>query len=232
MIYIMEQHEVKGKLAREFEETYRKGWGEHAKDPDMRLLWYFDVAHGAGPAYVVFTITAVPDGAAWERVLRRVLDGDLHDWSIELERCRYRLGSRLLIPAPWSLINSLDIAAVPTDESEHERAMFLIDVGHPYAPLKDYVKFQEDLWQKPEGGIIYHGMAEFTGFFTTAFGAGRRPEGVFIEKILDMNRYFDMLGNTPAMDIERRRQYMSEGLKYRDQWTSILVRTSTWSPLY
>src|SRR5579875_1262283 len=127
MIYIMEQHEVKGKLAREFEETYRKGWGEHAKDPDMRLLWYFDVAHGAGPAYVVFTITAVPDGAAWERVLRRVLDGDLHDWSIELERCRYRLGSRLLIPAPWSLINSLDIAAVPTDESEHERAMFLID---------------------------------------------------------------------------------------------------------
>ena len=46
-----------------------------AEDSDARLLWYFDHAHGSGPAYRVVTVTAVEDGAAWLRLAERMATG-------------------------------------------------------------------------------------------------------------------------------------------------------------
>ena len=51
-----------------------------AKDDDARLLWYMNHAHGSGVSYQVVTITGVRDGAAWERLARRLQQGDLQDW--------------------------------------------------------------------------------------------------------------------------------------------------------
>jgi hypothetical protein len=47
---------------------------------EARPLWYANHAHGTGPAYTVITVTAVPDGAAWERLARRIQRGDLRQW--------------------------------------------------------------------------------------------------------------------------------------------------------
>ena len=51
-----------------------------AAGDDARLLWYANQAHGSGPAYTVVTVTAVRDGAAWERLALRVQKGDLQEW--------------------------------------------------------------------------------------------------------------------------------------------------------
>lgn len=237
MLYVLEEHQVKGPEAQEFERTFREGWESRSGDQDARLMWYWDVAHGTntGPSYMVMTVTAVRDGAAWERTMDRLRYGDLRTWNNELEAMRYRLDGRTLLEVPWSPGFDRVIEDVPAVAGGHERAIWLIDYGHPYAPLDDYVKFQEEKWYKPEGGVIYGGMARLEGFFTTAYGTGRRPEGVFIEKILDFDKFFQLLQESSEMHVDKqpvRKEYMSEGLKYRDQWDSILVRTSSWSPVF
>ena len=72
MLFVHEVHTVVGKRADQFEDAYRHGWMPIlAEGSDARLLWYFDHAHGSGPAYRVVTVTGgggrrrlVPFGSA------------------------------------------------------------------------------------------------------------------------------------------------------------------------
>ena len=81
MLFVHEVHQVVGTKEDEFEDAYREGWMPTlAKDDDARLLWYANHAHGSGLSYNVVTITGVLDGAAWERLARRLQSGDLQDW--------------------------------------------------------------------------------------------------------------------------------------------------------
>ncbi|MGD0393520.1 MAG: hypothetical protein ABSC41_12860 [Acidimicrobiales bacterium] len=51
VLFVHEVHSVVGKGAAGFEDAYRDGWMPMlAKSSDARLLWYFDHAHGSGPA--------------------------------------------------------------------------------------------------------------------------------------------------------------------------------------
>ena len=52
-----------------------------AEGDDARLLYFLHLTHGTGRAYNVVTITAVRDGAAWERLASRLHDGDLQPWA-------------------------------------------------------------------------------------------------------------------------------------------------------
>ena len=77
MLLLHEIHHVRGRREDDFEAAYRSGWMPSlARDGDARLLWYTHHAHGSGPAYHVVTITAVGDGAAYERLVQRVHQGD------------------------------------------------------------------------------------------------------------------------------------------------------------
>ena len=86
MLFVHETHHVVGSREDEFEAAWREGWmpllGE---GDDARLLWYCHHAHGSGPAYHVVSVTAVRDGAAWERLARRLADGATHELSIYME---------------------------------------------------------------------------------------------------------------------------------------------------
>ena len=70
--------------------------------PDARLLWYFDHAHGSGPAYRVVTVTAVEDGAAWLRLAERMASGDLRSWARDLDGLQHESHGRILTPLEWS----------------------------------------------------------------------------------------------------------------------------------
>ena len=84
MLFMHEVHKVRGDREDEFEAAFRGGWMPLlAKDEDARLLWYTNHAHGSGMSYQVVTITAVRDGAAWERLALRIQQGDLQDWMRE-----------------------------------------------------------------------------------------------------------------------------------------------------
>ncbi|EUA06492.1 hypothetical protein I546_5384 [Mycobacterium kansasii 732] len=101
MLFMHEVHKVRGRAEDDFEIAFRDGrMPMLAAGDDARLLWYADHAHGSGPAYTVVTITAVEDGAGWERLARRVQKGDLQKWMRELDELRHDVEAKLLVALP------------------------------------------------------------------------------------------------------------------------------------
>ena len=150
MLFVHEVHKVNGRKEDEFEAAYREGWMPLlAKDDDARLLWYANHAHGSGVSYQVVTITGVRDGAAWERLARRMQQGDLHDWVCETDTYRHDVTARIMLPVYWSRIQEIDFDTVPTDGSEHELSLFMEDTGWPDVPIDEYIKMWDELYSQP-----------------------------------------------------------------------------------
>ncbi|MBV8297416.1 MAG: hypothetical protein JO085_11300, partial [Acidimicrobiia bacterium] len=113
-LFVHETHHVRGRAEEDFEAAFRDQWMPAlASDGDARLLWYCHHAHGSGPAYNVVTVTGVRDGAAWDRLARRVQDGDLADWAAGVDEMRHSLAAKVLVPVPWSPLQEVDLTAVP-----------------------------------------------------------------------------------------------------------------------
>src|ERR1700716_222091 len=105
MLFVHEVHEVAGPKEDEFEAAFRDGWMPRlAADDAARLLWYMNHAHGSGAAYKRGTAPGVRDGAAWERLARRVQSGDLREWSREVDSYRHDVTGKVLLPVHWSPI--------------------------------------------------------------------------------------------------------------------------------
>jgi hypothetical protein len=127
-----EVHKVRGRHEDEFEAAFRDGWMPIlAAGDDARLLWYANQAHGSGPAYTVMTMTAVRDGAAWERLTRRVQRGDLQEWMRGLDALRHEVDAKLLVPLPWSPLLEVAFDEVPVDGREHEMSLYMEDTMWP-----------------------------------------------------------------------------------------------------
>ena len=120
-LFLHEVHRVRGLCEDDFEAHYRERWmpalGDGPDGGDARLLWYTHQAHGSGPAYRIVTITAVADGAAYQRLLERVAEGDLRAWARDLDGLQHDSIGKVLLALPWSPLASVDLAAVPVDPS-------------------------------------------------------------------------------------------------------------------
>ena len=148
---------------------------------DARLLWFATQAHGTGPAYRVITITAIADGAAWERLARNMQDGELTDWVHHTDSLRHDVTAKLLLPVRWSPLNEMDLAAEPAVPADHEPTLFMEDTGWPHTPLDDYV----DFWERDYYPLLAHQpeatrLLEIQACWVPALGAGRRPEAIFV----------------------------------------------------
>ena len=108
------------------------GWPCSAAGDEARLLWYANHAHGSGPAYTVVTVTAIRDGAAWERLARRIQRGDLRQWMRELDELRHDVDAKLLVALPWSPLLDVSFDEVPVDGREHELTLYMEDTMWPY----------------------------------------------------------------------------------------------------
>ncbi|KZS60336.1 hypothetical protein [Mycobacterium ostraviense] len=237
MLFLHETHRVVGARQDEFEAAYRDGWMPTlATDDDARLLWYTNHAHGSGASYTVVTITAITDGAAWERLVRRAQQGDLRPWMRELDKLRYDATGKILLPVDWSPLQAVDLAAVPTDGATYPLSLFMEDTGWPYAPLDDYIRSWDEIYYRPlskaPAGMR---ILDIQACFQVAHGSYRRREAMLWQKIDDSNNYaalMHLLTNDTPPEHRGPGSYMYEALKYRDQWQSRLLRTSAWSPLY
>jgi hypothetical protein len=202
-----------------------------AKGDEARLLWYANHAHGSGMSYQVVTVTAVRDGAAWERLALRVQHGDLQSWMRDLDELRHDVFGTLQQPLPWSPMQDVDFAAVPADGTAHEPTMYMEDTMWPYdGKLVDYIE---------ACGSVYQGSLEHENRFITiesavepAFGSQIRGEVTLMQRIHDLTRLGQLLSREMDPAYRGPGTWMYDALDVRDQWESKLLRTSTWSPLY
>ncbi len=234
MLLLHEVHEVIGSREAEFEAAYRDVYlPALAAGADARLLYFLHHAVGTGPSYNVVTITALRDGAAWDRLAERVDAGDLRDWSIRLDDLRHDVRAKWLVPLPWSPLQKIDLEAVPTDGCEHELSLFMEDTVWPYeGGTLAYIEatgshYAEEMRQRgAEGG----GMLEIQASFRTRFGSHLRREIVLWQKITSKKGLLGLLTTEIPERFKQPGLWMHDGLAVRDRWHSKLLRTSAWSP--
>jgi hypothetical protein len=237
MLFLHELHRVRGAAEQQFEEHLRRGWMTAlAADDDARLLWYLHQAHGTGPAYRIITITAVRDGAAYDRLAERVSSGDLQSWARELDGLQHGSEAKMLIALPWSAIAGLDLAAVPTDPdaAPHELSLYMEDTGWPHKPLDDYTSYWRDVYAPmlEAAGRDRPRLLDIQAVFQPAHGAGRRPEAILMQKVVNHDGLLRLVETETPPELNRPGTFMHDALMVRDQWESRLLRTSAWSPLF
>ena len=234
MLFLHETHKVKGTCEDAFEAKIRDGWMQKlAEGDDARLLWFAHHAHGSGMSYQVVTVTAITDGAAWERLALRTQNGDLQKFMLELDELRHDVTGKILMPVYWSPLQSVDFSSVPTDGREHELTMFMEDTGWPHSSLDDYIRMWDvDYYQVLSRYEVGKALLDIQACFQVAHGTHQRREAVLWQKILDHKMLIRLLTTETPAEQKTEDSYMMTALKYRDQWQSRLLRTSNWSPFY
>lgn len=232
-LFLHEVHRVRGLREDDFEAHYRDRWmpdlasGPHADD--ARLLWYTHQAHGSGPAYRITTITAVADGAAYERLLDRVASGDLRSWARELDGLQHDSTGKVLLALPWSPLASVDLAGVPVEPVDHELTLYMEDTGWPHAPLDDYTAFWGEVYAPM---LARSSLLRIEACFQTAHGGGRRPEATLLQKVISHEGLLKLFETETPSELKQPGTFMHDALHVRDQWESRLLRTAAWSPLF
>jgi hypothetical protein len=233
VLYLHETHRVHGAEADDFEAAWRGQLDTIAKGDDARLLWFFHHAHGTGSSYSVVTVTALRDGASFERHLERLERGDLQDWSRRLDAMRHDCSSKVLSPVRWSVLQEVEICSVPTDGSEKPLALYMEDTVLPRAGrLDDYLRAASTLYARD---TIGKRMAEGTslldlrGCFRTIAGAHAGREVILWQRV----ERPELLQPLLTREVPRGGPgtWMNDALEHRDTWESRLLRTAAWSPL-
>jgi hypothetical protein len=232
MLFMHEVHKVRGRTEDDFEAAFRDGWmSTLGSGDDARLLWYANHAHGSGPAYTVVTVTAVRDGTAWERLALRIQKGDLRTWMHDLDELRHDVEAKLLVPLPWSPLRDVDFDVVPIDGREHELTLYMEDTMWPYEDkFGEYIDRCGEVYSKS----LDHPSPLLTieAAFQPALGSHLRREVALMQRIHDPQALLKLLQTEIPPEYRGPGTWMHDALELRDQWTSRLLRTSSWSPLF
>jgi hypothetical protein len=235
MLFLHEVHQVVGAREGEFEAAYRDRWmPKLAEGDDARLLYFLHHAHGTGRAYNVVTITAVRDGAAWERLASRLHDGDLQSWARDVDALRHSVTAKALVPVPWSPLQGVDLSSLPTS-GHHELTLFMEDTAWPHEGMLD--EYLEAVRTKyapmlAEGGRAGRSLLELQAVLRPAWGTGRWREVVLWQKVVEPKGITALVSTEVPPEFRAPGTWMHDALGVRDSWESKLLRTTAWSPLY
>jgi hypothetical protein len=231
MLLLHETHAVVGAREAEFEAAFRDRLApELAKGDEARLLYFLHHAHGTGASYRVVTLLALRDGAAWERLVRRVDGGDLAAWASDLDRCRHDVDAKVLIPLPWSPLQQVELASVPPPG---EPGLFMEDTVWPdEGKLEHYVERAGTHYaaELARAGAEGWAILRLQAAFRTAFGSGRRREVVLWQRVLDPRVLVPLVTREVPERYRAPGTWMHDALELRDQWQSRLLRAAPWSP--
>lgn len=236
MFLLHEVHRVAGACEDAFDAAYRDAYlPALGKTDDSRLLWYLRLAHGSGQAYTVVTITGCRDAQAWAQLAERVREGDLADWSAEVDAMRHACEAKILAPVSWSPLQKIDLAAVPADGASHENSLFMEDTAWPYpGGLRAYLDKAGTLYdgtlrtQKQEGT----GIIELEAAFQPVYGSHHTTEVILWQRVVSHKALLWMLANDLPPSATAPGTWMHDALAVRDRWESRLLRSASWSPLY
>ena len=232
VLFVHEVHKVRGRAEAAFEAAFRVGWMPTLGAGDeARLLWYANQAHGSGPAYTVVTVTAVRDGPAWERLAVRIQKGDLRRWVRELDELRHDVEAKLLVPLGWSPLQDVDFDEVPVDGRERELTLYMEDTMWPYEDkFGEYIDRCGEVYSKSLDRP--NPLLTIEAAFQPALGSHLRREVTLMQRIHDSGALLKLLQTEIPPEYRRPGTWMHDALELRDDWTSRLLRTSSWSPLH
>jgi hypothetical protein len=231
MLFLHEEHVVIGGRESDFEAAFRDQWlSILGAGVEARLLYFLRQAMGTGKSYRVVTVTAVKDGAAWQRLVQRIHGGDLAAWVEQVDRLRHEVHGKLLVPLPWSPLQDVDLQAVPSTPMDHEPTLFMEDTVWPFeGQMEAYVERSGAHYAREMNAAGEH-VLRVEASFRPAFGNHRRREVVLWQKVIQPERLLPLLTRELAPSLMEPGRWMHDALALRDRWESRLLRSVAWSP--
>jgi hypothetical protein len=240
VLFVHETHRVAGKQERHFEELYREWAAQLGKSDDARLLWFMHQAHGAGPAYVFVTVTAVANSAALDDLnARRRRGGDLHGLTAEVDSLRHGSVAKVLEPTPFSPLTEIDLASVPVLNdlpADGVLPLFMEDTAWPHpGRFDDYLELAGSLYietlRAANERMAGNGLLDLVAAFMPRYGSGVHREIVLWQRVNNQDGLLPLFNREVPDAYKRPGSWMIDALDVRDQWESRLLRVSGWSPL-
>jgi len=120
---------------------------------------------------------------------------------------------------------------VPTDGQEHELTLYMEDTMWPYEDkFTEYIDRCGEVYAKSLDRPA--AMLAIQAAFQPALGSHLRREVVLMQRIHQPEALLNLLRTEIPSDYRAPGTWMYDALDLRDQWTSRLLRTASWSPLY
>lgn len=238
MLFLLEYHKLLGRTFERFSERYNGpgGWMERlGETDDARLLWYFELPMTVGESYLVGTLTAVRDGAAWQRLSDRVRSGDLKSWAEGTDVLRHWSSGQMMDPLSWSPLQGIDLESVPTSPQDHGGVrIYLMEHVRPYpGMLNEYITRNGEVYAPTlttENNRNW--WLRYRAIFQNALGSGHRlRELTLMQEIVDNQGLIDYLSNPAPAEQYAPGRWSRIALDIRDEWQSYLLQRVAWSPL-
>jgi hypothetical protein len=149
----------------------------------------------------------------------------------DLDELRHDVDAKLLVPLTWSPLKDVDFDDVPTDGREHGLTLYMEDTMWPFPDkFGEYIDRCGEVYSKSLDRP--NPLLTIEAAFQPALGSQHRREVALVQRIHDPQALLRLLQTEIAPEHRAPGTWMHDALELRDQWTSRLLRTSSWSPLH
>ena len=172
--------------------------------PTPGLLWYFDHAHGSGPAYRVVTVTGVEDGAAWLRLAERMATGDLRSWARDLDGLQHESHGRILTATRVVAHHRHRWPTSPPSPASTKPTMYMEDTMWPFpGKVREYIEAAGAVYRPALGAEGSQVQLSIELALQTMPGAGRYPEVTLLQKLSSLPLLIRLLTNDIPPEVHR-----------------------------
>lgn len=227
MLYLHQIHDVLPGTEDAFESFVRDEWLPAVNANDgARFTWYGRSTSSARFAHEAITIVALDDMATFDAFAANERASDVTQ---ALRNRRTRVQTRLLHPIdydPWTTADR----QIPDGPQEGTPVIYMHDFVPPVTgQMRGYVDMMRErymaLTDKELSGVVLRAS------WQTVSGGGPLPEMFNLSEILDLDALVALIAHEIPRDYKAMGSWMWEALATRDQWTTRLARSATWSPV-
>ena len=227
MMYLHQIHEVPPGTEDTFEAFVRDEWLPAVNANDgAHFTWFGRSTSSARFAQESITIVAFDDMTSFE-AFAAVERGSAV--TQVLRDRRIGVQTRLLRPIdydPWTTADT----QIPEGPQEGKPVIYMHDFVPPVTgQMRGYVDMMRErymaLTEKDLSGVVLRAS------WQTVAGGGPMPEMFNLSEILDLDALVALIAHEIPREYKAMGSWMWEALATRDQWTTRLARSATWSPV-
>jgi hypothetical protein len=227
VLYLHQIHEVPLGTEEKFEGFVRDEWLPAVNaNRGAQFAWYGMPTAAARFAHEAITIVAFDDMAAFDRFATTERESAV---SRTLRDQRSSVQTRLLRPIdydPWTAAAT----TIPAGPQEGPSVAYMHDFVPPViGQMRGYIDMMRErymaLSSQELSGVVLRAS------WQTVSGGGRMPEMFNLSEILDVDALVALIAHEIPREYKQMGSWMWEALATRDQWTTRLARSATWSPV-